>query len=97
MNFLEDSEKSGIFSETLEEQYQIIKQETDKSHVMQWGDMSFKTDKVAEYISYRKGITFKNGIPTMNELRRNGREKIERVNMNSRTVKMQSLMEINLR
>ena len=39
VNFLEDSEDSDIFSETLEQQYQIIKEKTDKSHVLQWGEI----------------------------------------------------------
>lgn len=76
----------------MEQQYQIIKQKTNQSHVMQWGDMSFKTDKVGEYIAYRKGLSFKNGIPKINQLRRNGREINPRVNFNSRTLKVQTLM-----
>jgi len=39
---------------------------------MQWGDMSFKTDKVSEFIAYKKGVNFKYGIPKINELRRDG-------------------------
>lgn len=92
VNFLEDSEDSDIFSETLEQQYQIIKEKTDKSHVLQWGDMSFKNDKVSEYIAYRKGLSFKSGIPNINQLRRNGRENNPKVSMNSRTIKVQTLM-----
>lgn len=59
---------------------------------MQWGDMSFKTDKVGEYISYRKGLSFKNGIPRINQLRKNGRETNPKVNLNSRTLKVQTLI-----
>ncbi len=61
---------------------------------MQWGDMSFKNDRVSEYIANKKGLSFKNGIPNLSQLRRNGREDVKRVNMNSRTSKMQTLMEI---
>lgn len=97
VNFLEDCEENDIFSETLEQQYQIIKTKTNQSHVMQWGDMSFKTDKVSEYVAYKKGLSFKNGIPKINQLRRNEREGIQRVNMNSRTCKVQTLIEISNR
>lgn len=97
VNFLEDCEENDIFSETLEQQYQIIKTKTNQSHVMQWGDMSFKTDKVSEYVAYKKGFSFKNGIPKINQLRRNEREGIQRVNMNSRTCKVQTLIEISNR
>jgi len=59
---------------------------------LQWGDMSFKNDKVAEYIAYRKGLSFKNGIPKISQLRKNGRESNPRVNLNSRTLKVQTLI-----
>jgi len=29
-----------------------IKKKTDKSHVMQWGDLSFISDNVSEYLAY---------------------------------------------
>lgn len=94
VNFLEDSEENNIFAETLEQQYQIIKQKTDKSHVLQWGDMSFKNDKVSEYIAYKRGLSFKYGIPTINQIRRNDREHVERVSFNSRDSKLFTLMSI---
>jgi len=37
---------------TLNEQFQVIKKKTDKSHVMQWGDLSFISDNVSEYLAY---------------------------------------------
>merc|ERR1719230_2455978 len=49
VNWMEDSDAKDITSETLDEQFDIIKTKTDKSKVMQWGDLSFKTDKVSEF------------------------------------------------
>merc|ERR1711872_397483 len=37
--WLEDSDKENIEKETLEEQYRIVKRETNTSMVMQFGDM----------------------------------------------------------
>merc|ERR1712222_317833 len=33
----------------LTEQFQVVKQKTDLSHVMQWGDLSFGRDKVSDF------------------------------------------------
>ncbi len=82
---------------TLNEQFQIIKQKTTQSHVLQWGDQSFATDKVSEYFSYRKTLKFRFGIPKLSQLRRGDRIESSRVNFNSRTVKMHTLMEIYAR
>jgi legumain len=73
VNFLENTETSDIFSMTLNQQFQIIKQKTNESHVLQWGDMSYATDKVSEFLAYKKSSNFKFGIPRLNQLRRNGR------------------------
>lgn len=74
VNFLENSEEVNVFSETLEEQFAVIKQKTDKSHVLQWGDMSFKTDKVGEFLATKKGgVSFKYGVPRITQLTREGR------------------------
>lgn len=59
--------------------------------------MTFSTDKVSEYLAYKKSFGFKFGLPRLSQLRRGNRmevDKVERVNVNSRTVKMHTLMEI---
>lgn len=97
VNFLENTETADIFSLTLDQQFQVIKQKTTESHVLQWGDMTFSSDKVSEYLSYRKTSEFKFGIPSLSQLRRRERieaDRTERFNVNSRTVKMHTLMEI---
>ncbi len=65
VNFLENSEEVNIFEETLDQQFAIIRDKTNESHVMQWGDMSFKNDKVSQYLAPNKGISFKYGIPKL--------------------------------
>merc|ERR1719399_1311645 len=49
VSWMEDSDAKDITSETLDEQFGVVKTNTDKSKVMQWGDLSFKTDKVSEF------------------------------------------------
>jgi len=49
VSWMEDSDATDITQESLDEQFGVIHTRTDKSEVMQWGDMTFKTDKVAEY------------------------------------------------
>jgi len=49
VNWMEDSDAEDITSESLADQFGVIKKTTDKSAVMQWGDVSFQTDKVSEF------------------------------------------------
>lgn len=50
INFLENSDSAPL-SETLEEQYVILKNLTDKSHVMQYGDLSWTNEPIGNYIA----------------------------------------------
>merc|ERR1712216_255551 len=49
VSWMEDSDAVDITHETLKEQFKTVKTATTKSMVMQWGDLSFQTDKVSEY------------------------------------------------
>merc|ERR1711862_506536 len=49
VSWMEDSDVEDLTSETLNDQFGIVKKNTDKSKVMQWGDLSFQTDKVSEF------------------------------------------------
>jgi hypothetical protein len=49
VNWMEDSDAEDITSESLADQFGVIKKTTDKSAVMQWGDVSFQTDTVSEF------------------------------------------------
>merc|ERR1712093_209765 len=49
VNWMEDSDVEDLTSETLKQQSDVVTTKTDKSAVMQWGDLSFQTDKVSEF------------------------------------------------
>jgi legumain len=51
VNWMEDSDVTDLTSETLQQQSDTVTTKTDKSKVMQWGDLSFQSDKVSEYQS----------------------------------------------
>jgi legumain len=51
VSWMEDSDVAELTSETLDEQFSVVHTKTSKSEVMQWGDLTFKTDKVSEYQS----------------------------------------------
>merc|ERR1712019_293562 len=50
VNWMEDTDAQDTTKEDLETQFETVKQLTTKSEVMQWGDVSFKTDFVSEYV-----------------------------------------------
>merc|ERR1712156_970057 len=59
IKWLEDSDKENIEKETLEEQYKIVKKETNTSMVMQFGDMSISKLPVGTF----QGPTPTIGLP----------------------------------
>ena len=94
VNYLEDTDK-GDLDQTLSHQFDTIKKETTRSHVMQWGDLSFQDDKIGEYLSYKKsGKNNFNAMRFMRPIRRMGTMKAKDSVMNSRTMKLQSLSAI---
>lgn len=50
VNWMEDAESVDTTSESLDSAFNLIRTETDRSQVMQWGDTSFTDDKVSEFI-----------------------------------------------
>merc|ERR1712190_380067 len=50
VNWMEDSDAQDTTKETLTAQFQSVKTLTDRSEVMQWGDVTFAEDKVSEYV-----------------------------------------------
>lgn len=90
VNFMEDIDKGNV-DQTLSSQFEVVKKLTTKSHVMQWGDLSFQSDSIGDYVS---GST-----PRRNNLRfikpaRKYTPHEEVAHMNSRTMKLQSLAAI---
>ena len=47
---MEESDAQDTTQETLTKQFQTVNTLTDRSEVMQWGDVTFTEDKVSEYI-----------------------------------------------
>lgn len=94
VNFLEnlDTNKGDI---TLAEHFAVVKKMTSLSHVMQWGDLSFQSDKVADFVS---GPRRTSNLRTIRPIQRVGLKRpSEAAKMNSRTMKLQSLSAIYAR
>jgi len=49
IKWMEDSDKEDLNEETLYKQYKIVKQETNTSHVMEFGDISISREDVGEF------------------------------------------------
>ncbi|KAH7965987.1 hypothetical protein HPB49_012498 [Dermacentor silvarum] len=49
VNWMEDSDKEDLLKETLIDQFEIVKEETNTSHVMEYGDMSIGKLPVGEF------------------------------------------------
>merc|ERR1711959_460734 len=56
VNWMEDSDVEDLTSESLKDQAGVVTTKTDKSKVMQWGDLSFQTDKVSEFQGDAKSL-----------------------------------------
>ncbi|EFO25715.2 peptidase C13 family protein [Loa loa] len=54
VNWIVDSEKEDLNCETLASQFKIIKQKTNLSHVMHYGDLKIARDYVAYYLGDKK-------------------------------------------
>lgn len=51
VNWMEDTDFKNVCSETLEQQFEAVQKLTDKSHVLEWGDLSFKTEPAGDFTS----------------------------------------------
>lgn len=56
INFLENTESIDVNAVNLTAQFQVIQKLTTKSHVMQWGDLSFQGDRIGDYVSGRSTV-----------------------------------------
>ena len=54
--WMEDADKGEQKTETLEEQFNRLVKGVTKSHVMRYGDVSFKEDVIGEFIGYPTGL-----------------------------------------
>jgi legumain len=58
VNWMENSDSSSLDKETLEEQYDEVKQLTTQSHVMQYGQLSIDNQTVSEFMDNQQQKTF---------------------------------------
>merc|ERR1719230_1765464 len=49
VNWMEDSDKAQMGTETLAMQFNTVQRETNKSHVLEWGDKSFTGEDIGEF------------------------------------------------
>jgi len=66
VNWMEDDDAKDTTKETLEQQWEVVKQKTNKSKVMQWSDLSFKNDFVSEFVG-SKGMILHADVSAANE------------------------------
>jgi len=50
VSWMEDADAVDTTAESLEENFQTVKTATDRSQVMQWGDVTYTADKMSEFI-----------------------------------------------
>lgn len=51
VNWLEDADKANMNIETLQDQYKTVQAETTKSHVLQWGQLTFTDEPIGNFES----------------------------------------------
>ncbi|VDM09454.1 unnamed protein product [Wuchereria bancrofti] len=56
INWIVNSEKEDLSRETLASQFEIVKQKTNTSHVMHYGDLKIAQDYVAYYLGYKRAV-----------------------------------------
>lgn len=76
VNWMEDTDaqmKSGhMFTETLQEQYKLVKKETTLSHSLQWGDLSFTSEPIGDFQSTGDAVSSK--LNFWNALKKEGKK-----------------------
>jgi legumain len=63
INWMENSDQAGP-TETLADQFTIVKQKTDQSHVMQYGDLTWTSEPIGNYLGGNHSKTF---VPKVTE------------------------------
>ncbi|GFO03116.1 legumain [Plakobranchus ocellatus] len=54
VNWMENSDSADLHTETLEKQFEIVKQETNLSHVQQYGDLTYTSLPVEQFLANKK-------------------------------------------
>lgn len=63
VKWMEDSDREDLNTETLQSQFQIVKNETKTSHVMEFGDMTIAQMDVGEFLGSKKAKSEPNPQP----------------------------------
>lgn len=61
VSWMDDSDEEDLSLETLKTQFDIVKEETNKSHVMHYGDLNIADEYVADFQGWSKGPLKKYG------------------------------------
>lgn len=54
ISWMEDTDSNDVYKETLDEQFRKVRIQTNKSKVMQWGDLTFKADVIGDFVGKDK-------------------------------------------
>ncbi|XP_060069932.1 legumain-like [Ylistrum balloti] len=54
VNWMQNSDKRNLNSETIEEQFQIVRKETNQSHVMEYGDLEMNLLMLSTFLGYEQ-------------------------------------------
>ncbi|PNF30184.1 Legumain [Cryptotermes secundus] len=68
--WMQDSEKEDLLQESLHHQYEIVRTETNTSHVEEYGDLDVGSMHVSEFLGYQishKPKSFKTKLPPVND------------------------------
>ena len=51
VNWMEDTDAENVCKESLQQQFIIVQKETNQSHVMEWGDLTFDNEPAGDFTS----------------------------------------------
>ncbi|XP_050686885.1 legumain-like [Eriocheir sinensis] len=54
IKWMEDTDREDVTKETLEKQFELVKEETTTSHVLQWGQTSLASKKVSAFVGSKQ-------------------------------------------
>nr|AVA09645.1 putative effector protein [Heterodera avenae] len=68
VNWMQDSDQENLHTETLQTQFGIVRKETNRSHVMHYGDMQIQEEHVSEFMGKQQAEKWdENQVKWMNE------------------------------
>ena len=58
VNWMEDTDNQNPAAETIQQQFKVVKEKTNTSHVQEFGDMQISKMVLAEFFGKKKDISF---------------------------------------